>query len=136
LGPLTPAKTITSSPLLPNNIEQSKDFVRASAVAVSQCPEIVKRRIEELTREIGELKSKVKEQEVRLKLRKNDFDKVYGLELKKEATAFRQRQEALYRQRIEEEKRRAQKGRSEEFQELIAENRALMEEIARLTAAQ
>jgi len=82
---------------------------------MSQCPDIVKRRIEELTREIGDLKNKMNEQEVRLKLRKNDFDKVYGLELKKEATAFRLRQEALYRQRVEEEKRRAQKGRSEEF---------------------
>jgi len=76
----------------------------------------------------------VKEQEIRIKLRKNDFDKVYGLELKKEATAFRQKQEALYRQRLEEEKKRSQKGRSEEFQELMAENRALMEEIAMLTS--
>jgi SMC interacting uncharacterized protein involved in chromosome segregation len=74
----------------------------------------------------------ISEQDLKLRLRKNDFDRVHGLEQKKEYLNAKEKIEALYKQRLEEEKRKMMRGRMEEFEVMIQENRELKEEIGRL----
>lgn len=66
---------------------------------------------------------------MKLRLRKNDFDRVHSLEQKKEMASHRERTEALYRQKLEEERRKIMKGRLDEMEEMINENKRLREEI-------
>ena len=74
----------------------------------------------------------MKEQELKLRLRKNDFDRVYGLELRKDLQNQKEKLEKMAKQRIEDEKRKLMKGKMDEFEEMISENRELKEEIGRL----
>ena len=74
----------------------------------------------------------MKEQELRLRLRKNDFDRVHSIEQKKEVMKHKERVEALYRQKLEDEKRKMNKGRIDEFDEMVQENRSMKEEVDKL----
>lgn len=67
----------------------------------------------------------MKEQELKLKLRKNDFEKLQGLEMKKEIMKHKEKIESIYRQRLEDEKRRILKTQMEEFEDLVKENKEL-----------
>jgi len=67
----------------------------------------------------------LKEQELKLKLRKNDFEKLQGLEMKKEIMKHKEKIESIYRQRLEDEKRRILKTQMEEFEDLVKENKEL-----------
>ena len=74
----------------------------------------------------------MKEQEMKLRLRKNDFDRVHGIEQKKEIMNHKERIEALYRQKFEDEKRKLMKIKMEEFDSMIQDNKALKDEIGRM----
>ena len=69
---------------------------------------------------------------MRLRLRKNDFDRVHSIEQKKEVMKHKERVEALYRQKLEDEKRKMNKGRIDEFDEMVQENRSKKEEVDKL----
>ena len=69
---------------------------------------------------------------MRLRLRKNDFDRVHSIEQKKEVMKHKERVEALYRQKLEDEKRKMNKGRIDEFDEMVQENRSMKEEVDKL----
>lgn len=66
-----------------------------------------------------------------MRLRKNDFDRVYSIEQKKETMLHKERVEALYRQKLETEKRKLMTAKMEEFEEVVKENKRLKEEIHR-----
>lgn len=74
----------------------------------------------------------MKEYELKLRLKKNDYDRVQGIEAKKEIMQHKERAEALFRQKLDDEKRKMLKGRLEEFEAMVAENKNLKEEIGRL----
>ena len=56
---------------------------------------------------------------MKLRLRKNDFDRVHSIEQKKEIMVHKERVEALYRQKLEEEKRKLHKAKMEELEQVI-----------------
>lgn len=93
---------------------------------------IVKRHLEEQSKELSDLRNLIKEQELKLRLKKNDFDKVHGLELKKDALSHKEKTESLYRQKLEEEKRKMMKGKMSEFEDMIGENKQLKDEVGKL----
>jgi hypothetical protein len=68
-------------------------------------------------------------------LRKNDFDRVHSIEQKKEMMKHKERTENMFRQKLEDEKRKLMKGRMDEFEEIIKENRSLKEELAKIRNA-
>jgi len=68
---------------------------------------------------VASLRNTVKEQELKLRLRKNDFDRVHSIEQKKEIMVHKERVEALYRQKLEEEKRKLHKAKMEELEQVI-----------------
>jgi hypothetical protein len=70
-----------------------------------------------------------------LRLRKNDFERVHSLEQRKEMQSHREKLDKIYRQRLEEEKRRLIKGKLQEFEDILKENRELKEELARIRIA-
>ena len=78
------------------------------------------------------LRNLLKEQELKLRLRKNDYERVHGIEVKKEIMAHKERTEALYRQKYEDDRRKMAKNKMEEFDHMVQENRSLREEIARM----
>ena len=69
---------------------------------------------------------------MKLRLRKNDFDRVHSLEQKREIMQHKERTEALYRQKYEDDRRKMAKNKMEEFDHMVQENRSLREEIARM----
>ena len=87
----------------------------------------MKKQLDEQSKEIKELQQLVKEQELKLKLRRNDFDKVQGLEVKKDIMKHKEKIEAIFRQKLEDEKRRILKTQMEEFEEIVKENKELKE---------
>ena len=70
-----------------------------------------------------------------MRLRKNDFDRVHSIEQKKEMMKHKERTENMFRQKLEDEKRKLMKGRMDEFEEIIKENRSLKEELAKIRNA-
>lgn len=81
------------------------------------------------------LRNLIKEQELKLRLRKNDFDRVHSIEQKKEIMQHKERTEALYRHRLEDEKRKLITNKMEEFDHMMHENKSLRDEIARMRIA-
>ncbi len=67
-----------------------------------------------------------------MRLRKTDFERVHGLEQKRELMQHKERIEALYRHRLEDEKRKVINGKMSELDEMMQENRQLREEVGRL----
>ncbi|TNV84834.1 hypothetical protein FGO68_gene7328 [Halteria grandinella] len=115
----------------PNN-DQSQ---LTSHQALQQCPLIIRKQLELYSNQIKDLTNQLKEQELKLRLRKNDFDRVHGLELKKDLQNHKERLELLSKQRVEDEKRKLMKGKMDEFEGMVGENRELKEEIGRLRLA-
>jgi flavoprotein len=58
---------------------------------------MIKKQLEDQQLEITTLKNIIKEQELKLRLRKNDFERVHSIEQKKEIMVHKERVEALYR---------------------------------------
>ena len=58
---------------------------------------MIKKQLEDQHLEITTLKNIIKEQELKLRLRKNDFERVHSIEQKKEIMVHKERVEALYR---------------------------------------
>ena len=79
-----------------------------------------------------QLRNLIKEQELKLRLRKNDFERVHSIEQKKEIMQHKERTEALYRQKLEDEKRKLINNKMEEFDHMMQENKQLRDEIARM----
>lgn len=53
----------------------TKNYVAATLQAWNSCPGIVKKQLDKQNDEIAELKAKIREQDVKLQMKKNDFDK-------------------------------------------------------------
>ena len=53
----------------------TKNYVAATLQAWNACPGIVKKQLDKQNDEIAELKAKIREQDVKLQMKKNDFDK-------------------------------------------------------------
>ena len=66
---------------------------------------------------------------MKLRLRKNDFERVHQIEQRREIMVQKERTEALYRAKLEEEKRKVMRAKMDEVEEVIRENRGLKEEI-------
>ena len=66
---------------------------------------------------------------MKLRLRKNDFERVHQIEQRREIMVHKERTEALYRAKLEEEKRKVMRAKMDEVEEVIRENRGLKEEI-------
>ncbi|CDW74020.1 UNKNOWN [Stylonychia lemnae] len=111
---------------------KTKDYVSATLMAWNNCPSIVKKQLDEQSKEIKELRMQIKEFELKLKLRKNDFDKVQGVEMKKDLMKHKEKIESIYRQKLEDEKRRILKMQMEEFEDLVKENKELKDELGKI----
>ena len=54
---------------------QAKDYVAATLHAWNNCPSIVKKQLDKQQEQIAELNTKLKEAELKLVMRKNEFEK-------------------------------------------------------------
>ena len=130
------SSNLSRSESKPNNDQTAnsatKNMVAATISAWNSCPLIVRKQLEEQAKTIREQKELLKEYELKLRLKKNDYDRVQGIEAKKEIMQHKERAEALFRQKLDDEKRKMLKGRLEEFEAMVAENKNLKEEIGRL----
>ena len=72
---------------------------------------------------------------MKLRLRKNDFDRVHSIEQKKEIMNHKERTEQLYRHKLEQEKRKIMSQKREELDLVIKENKTLKDEIAKVKIA-
>jgi len=61
-----------------------KDYVAATVNAWNACPSIVKKQLDQQFSEIAELKSQVREGELKLAIKQNDFHKIQSAQMKKD----------------------------------------------------
>eukprot|EP00350_Pseudokeronopsis_sp_OXSARD2_P010551 CAMPEP_0170567990 /NCGR_PEP_ID=MMETSP0211-20121228/80843_1 /TAXON_ID=311385 /ORGANISM="Pseudokeronopsis sp., Strain OXSARD2" /LENGTH=156 /DNA_ID=CAMNT_0010889621 /DNA_START=1505 /DNA_END=1975 /DNA_ORIENTATION=+ len=90
-------------------IEEPKNYYQVSKGVLSSCPDIIKKQMEEQNREIRELKMKIKEQDLRLNMKKSEFDKVNSAHMKKEILKHKEKIEQIFRTKLDEEKRKVLK---------------------------
>ena len=75
------------------------------------------------------MKSKLKETELKLAMRKTDFERVHSLNMKKDLMKHKENIEAIYKRKLEDEKRKLLKQRVDEVHKLMEENKSLKEKI-------
>lgn len=93
---------------------KAKDYVAATLSAWNACPSIVKKQLDRQSDEIGELSSKLREAELKLGLRKNEFERIVGAKMKVDLMKHKENIEKIYNRRLEEEKRKLLKQRVDE----------------------
>lgn len=87
----------------------AKNYVAATLHAWNNCPTIVKKQLDKQQSEICELNQKIKEYELKLVMRKNDFEKAQSAALKAELMKHKEKIESIYRVKLEDEKRKVLK---------------------------
>ena len=98
----------------PEPLLKAKDYVAATLTAWNNCPSIVKKQLDKQNKEISELHSKLKETELRLAMKKTDFERVHSLTMKKDLMKHKENIETIYKRKLEDEKRKLIKQRVEE----------------------
>lgn len=104
---------------------QTKDYVAATLHAWNNCPSIVKKQLDKQQAEIAELNSKLKEAELKLVMRKNEFEKSQNAALKNELMKHKEKIEGIYKLKLEDEKRKILKQRVDEIDRLMKENKKM-----------
>ena len=99
--PLKASKKDSPEPLL-----KTKDYVAATLNAWNNCPGIVKKQLDKQNQELAETRSKLKESELKLAMRKTDFERVHSLNMKKDLMKHKENIEAIYKRKLEDEKRK------------------------------
>ena len=122
--PLKASKKDSPEPLL-----KTKDYVAATLNAWNNCPGIVKKQLDKQNQELAETRSKLKESELKLAMRKTDFERVHSLNMKKDLMKHKENIEAIYKRKLEDEKRKLIKQRVDEVHKLMEENKQLKEKI-------
>ena len=97
--------------------------------AWNNCPGIVKKQLDKQNQELAETRSKLKESELKLAMRKTDFERVHSLNMKKDLMKHKENIEAIYKRKLEDEKRKLIKQRVDEVHKLMEENKQLKEKI-------
>jgi len=80
--------------------------------------------------QIQELNQKIKEYELRLVMKKNDFEKAQSAAMKTELMKHKEKIENIYKVKLVDEKRKILKQRVDEIDRLINENKKLNAKIA------
>ena len=109
---------------------KAKDYVAATLSAWNACPSIVKKQLDQQSDQIGELNSKLREAELKLNMRKNEFERLAGAKMKSELMKHKENIEKIYNRRLEEEKRKLLKQRVDEVDKLVKENKVLTAKIS------
>ena len=113
----------------PEPLLKTKDYVAATLNAWNNCPSIVKKQLDKQNQEMAEVKSKLKETELKLAMRKTDFERIHSLNMKKDLMKHKENIEAIYKRKLEDEKRKLIKQRVDEVHKLMEENKSLKEKI-------
>lgn len=108
---------------------QTKDYVAATLNAWNNCPGIVKKQLDKQASEIENLNSTVKELNLKLTQRRTDFERQHQTQLKSDLMKHKEKIEAIYKEKLDEEKRKLLKGRVDEMDKLIKENKRLNQQI-------
>ena len=89
----------------------------------------MKKQLDKQNQELAETRSKLKESELKLAMRKTDFERVHSLNMKKDLMKHKENIEAIYKRKLEDEKRKLIKQRVDEVHKLMEENKQLKEKI-------
>ena len=92
----------------------TKDYVAATLNAWNACPTIVKKQLDKQNEEIADLKAKLREADLKIQMKKNDFEKLQAATMKKEIMKHKENIEIIYKRKLEDEKRKLLKQRVEE----------------------
>lgn len=103
----------------------TKDYVAATLHAWNACPTIVKKQLDRQNDEIAELKAKLREADVKIQMKKNDFERSQAATTKKELMKHKENIENIYKRKLEDEKRKLLKSRVDEVDRLVKENKKL-----------
>ena len=68
-------------------------------------------------------------------MRKNEFQRLYGLELKRELIKHKEKIENIYRVKLDDEKRKVMRQKVGEVDDLVKENKRLKEDILKIREA-
>lgn len=115
-----------------SNLNTSAPSHTITNVSQAALPILIKKQLDSQSHEIQQLRNLIKEQDLKLRLRKNDFDRVHSIEQKKEIMQHKERTEALYRHKLDDEKRKLINNKMEELDNMMQENKNLRDEIARM----
>lgn len=107
-----------------------KNYVAATIHAWNACPTIVKKQLDKQNAEISELKGKLREADVKIQMKKNDFEKQQAANMKKELMKHKENIENIYKRRLEDEKRKLLKQKVDEVDRLMKENKKLNAKIS------
>ena len=108
----------------------AKNYVAATIHAWNACPTIVKKQLDKQNAEISELKGKLREADVKIQMKKNDFEKQQAATMKKELMKHKENIENIYKRRLEDEKRKLLKQKVDEVDRLMKENKKLNAKIS------
>ena len=103
----------------------TKDYVAATLNAWNACPTIVKKQLDKQNEENADLKAKLREADLKIQMKKNDFEKLQAATMKKEIMKHKENIEIIYKRKLEDEKRKLLKQRVEEVDQLMKENKRL-----------
>ena len=68
-------------------------------------------------------------------MKKNEFQKLYGLELKKDIMQHKEKLESIFRVKLNDEKVKIMRQKMNEVEDLVRENKKLKEEVLRVREA-
>ena len=108
----------------------TKNYVAATLHAWNACPTIVKKQLDKQNDEISELKVKLREADVKIQMRKNEFERQQAATMKKELMKHKENIENIYKRKLEDEKRKLLKQRVDEVDQLMKENKRLNAKIS------
>jgi hypothetical protein len=78
--------------------------------AWNNCPGIVKKQLDKQASEIDELSVQVRELNLKLTQRRTDFERLHQTTMKSDLMKHKEKIEAIYKEKIDEEKRKLLKG--------------------------
>ena len=94
----------------------------ATLNAWNNCPSIVKKQLDKQNDEIVSLKVQLKEAQLKIQMRKNEFERMQSATMKKDLLTHKEKIETIYKRKLDEEKRKLIKQRVDEVDKLMKEN--------------
>ena len=108
----------------------TKDYVAATLTAWNNCPTIVKKQLDKQSDEIENLNLQLREVNLKLTQRRTEMERNYQSQMKQELLKHKEKIESIYREKLDEEKRKVLKQRVEEIERLMKENRVLNQKLS------
>ena len=106
-------------------IVTTKDYVAATLNAWNNCPTIVKKQLDKQSEEIESLSLQLREVNLKLTQRKHEMERTFQAQMKSELLKHKERIESIYREKLDDEKRKVLKLKVDEIDKLMKENRVL-----------